>query len=293
MTPPNDLLELLLSQALGGTVRIRRRSRLGGGDISVAERLGTSAGSFVMKSGVRAATGLFRAESEGLSALRESGTSLRVPNVVVCRDEDPPCLVLEDLGEGRPGGDFADRVGRGLAELHRAGSDLFGFAHDNFCGATPQPNPRTRSWVEFYGRWRLGHQLELASRAGLLSVAEHALIERLITRLDRWLAEPPEGPALIHGDLWSGNLHVSSGGAPALIDPAAYFAHREAELGIMTLFGGFSARAFDAYDEAFPLEHGWRERNPLYQLYHLMNHLNLFGQGYHGQVMAIVQRYLG
>jgi fructosamine-3-kinase len=106
------------------------------------------------------------------------------------------------------------------------------------------------------------------------------------------LVEPPQGPALVHGDQWSGNLHTAADGSPALIDPAAYYAHREAEFGMMTLFGGFSPRVYAAYDEALPLAAGWRERNPLYQLYHLMNHLNLVGAGYHGQVMGIVKRYV-
>ena len=112
-----------------------------------------------------------------------------------------------------------------------------------------------------------------------------------LTEQHEWIGEPPSGPSLIHGDLWSGNLHADHDGRPALIDPAASYAHREAELGMMTLFGGFSARVFAAYDEAFALEPGWRDRNPLYQLYHLMNHLNLFGGGYRSQVMSVVRQF--
>ena len=104
--------------------------------------------------------------------------------------------------------------------------------------------------------------------------------------------EPANGPSLVHGDLWTGNLHRDAGGRPAILDPAAYFAHREAELGMMTLFGGFPERVFAAYQEAFPLEPGWRDRQALYQLYHVMNHLNLFGGGYHAGTMAIVRRYV-
>ena len=114
----------------------------------------------------------------------------------------------------------------------------------------------------------------------------------MIGRLDQYISEPAGGPSLHHGDLWSGNVHIAASGEPALIDPSAYFGHREAEWGMMTLFGSFSSRVSDAYHEAYPLEPGWRERNPLYQLYHLMNHLNLFGVGYHSQVMAIVRRYV-
>jgi fructosamine-3-kinase len=287
------LVQSVLGRALGQPVRIDRRTPLGGGDISQVERLDTTAGRFVLKSDRHAIAGLFRAEAEGLAALAASGTSLRVPQVVACRNEAPSFLILEDLGHGRCRPDDDERFGRGLAELHRAGADRFGFAQDNFCGATPQPNPWTDRWVDFYGRARLGHQLELADRSGLLSVNERQQVERLIARLDSWLTEPAEGPALIHGDLWSGNRHVSADGTPAVIDPAASYAHREAELGMMTLFGSFSSRVFAAYEEAFPLEAEWRDRNPLYQLYHLMNHLNLFGPGYHGQVMTVVRRFAG
>jgi fructosamine-3-kinase len=282
-------VESALERALGRPVRIDRRVPLGGGDVSQVERLHTTQGPFVLKTDRYRLPGVFSAEAEGLSALRASGTSLRVPAVIACSDEEPAFLVLEDLGQGRAQPDDDERFGRGLAELHRATAERFGFARDNFCGATPQPNPWTSRWIDFYAHARLAPQLERASRTGLLSSGERERIERLIAHLDSWLTEPAEGPALIHGDLWSGNRHVAADGRPAVIDPAVCYAHREAELGMMTLFGGCSSRVFAAYEEAFPLEPGWQDRNPLYQLYHLMNHLNLFGRGYHGQVMAIVK----
>ena len=293
MSDPSALVESALERVLARPVRIRGRVALGGGDISQVERLDTTAGPFVLKSDRHNVPGLFSAEAESLGALARSGTSLRIPAVVACRDADPSFLVLEDLGHGRPRPDDDERFGRGLAELHRAGADRFGFVRDTFCGTTSQPNPWTPRWIDFYGQARLSHQLEIASQGGRLSFGDRERIERLIDRLQAWLTEPAEGPALIHGDLWSGNRHVAADGSAAAIDPAAYHAHREAELGMMTLFGGFSSRVFAAYDEAFPLEKDWRDRNPLYQLYHLLNHLNLFGRGYHGQVMAVVRRYVG
>jgi fructosamine-3-kinase len=292
MTARAAWLTALLADSIGGPVRILRRAPLGGGDISHTERIETSAGSFVVKTNAAARTGFFRAEADGLAALAASGTSLTIPRVIAWQDDEPGCIVLEDLGRGQPVMGYDERVGRGLAEVHRSRADRFGFSGDGFCGATAQPNPWHDTWITFYARERLGHQLALASAADLLSTGERRQVERLIDRLDSLLVEPAEGPALIHGDLWSGNLHTGADGLPALIDPAAYYAHREAELGMMTLFGGFGARVYAAYDEAFPLEPGWRERNSLYQLYHLMNHLNLFGGGYHGQVMAIVRRYV-
>jgi protein-ribulosamine 3-kinase len=286
-------IEAAIGLALGldGPVRIIRRAPLGGGSINRTERVDTDAGSFVLKTNPHARAGLFRAEADGLAALRDSRTSLVVPAVVACEETAPAFLVIEYLPRGVPTEGFDEQLGRGLAELHRTTSTRYGFERDNFCGATPQPNPWTDRWVEFYGAARLGYQLRLASDAGRLSSDEARRLERLVARLGTWLPEPAEGPALIHGDLWAGNLHVTPDGGPAIIDPAVYFAHREAELGMMHLFGGFSPRVFAAYDEAFPLDAGWRERLGLYQLYHVMNHLNLFGRGYHAQVMAMAGRY--
>ena len=160
---------------------------------------------------------------------------------------------------------------------------------DGYCGATPQPNPLSPTWSDFYAEHRLHHQLRLARARGLAK-RDGEVIERAIERA-RTLLDDDEPPALIHGDLWSGNLHVTPDGTPALIDPAAYYAHREAELGMMTLFGGFSARVYDAYDEARPLRAGWRERLDLYALYHVLNHFHLFGGGYGAQAVALARSY--
>jgi len=285
-------VEATLSRVLGGQVRIEQRVRLAGGSISHTERLDTTAGSFVLKFHETPPPGFFRAEADGLTALRQSGTSLVIPRVIAYEDVAPSFLLTEFLSEGRRQSDFDEQLGRGLAELHRTTAPQFGFAEDNYCGATPQPNAWRERWVDFYAHARLGYQLGLASAGGLLAAVEIVRVRRLVERLGDWLNEPETGPALIHGDLWSGNLHTDCLGRPALIDPAAYYGHPEAELGMMTLFGGFSARTFAAYDEAFALEPGWRERNPLYQLYHLMNHLNLFGASYRAQVMAVVDRFV-
>jgi fructosamine-3-kinase len=291
----NDLdapVEAAIGRALDRPVRVRARAPLGGGSINRTVRLDTTAGPFVLKWHPAAQPGMFEAEAAGLAALRAAGTSLVVPRVITCSAGDGGFIVLEDLPPGRRGPDFDEAFGRGLAELHRATDARFGFDSDNFCGATPQPNPRKDQWVDFYREARLRHQLRLAASAGRLSASERSRVERLADRLDAWIEEPATGPSLIHGDLWSGNLHTTFDGRPALLDPAVYYAHREAEIGMMTLFGGFSARALAVYDEALPLEAGWRDRNPLYQLYHLLNHLNLFGGGYRADVLSVVARYV-
>jgi fructosamine-3-kinase len=283
-----------IERAIGAPVRIRGRTPLGGGSINDTTLLDTTAGPFILKSHRQAPARMFQAESDGLDALRAIATTLAVPRVIAVGPEAPGSfsfLVLEYLPAGRRRADFDEALGGGLAELHRATANQFGFATDNYCGATPQPNPWTDRWMDFYGQSRLGYQLHLATDSGLVSHDDRRRIESLIRRLGEWIDEPASGPSLIHGDLWSGNLHTDEDGKPALIDPAAYYAHREAELGMMTLFGGFSPRVFAAYEAAFPLEPGWRDRNSLYQLYHLLNHLNLFGGAYHSQVMAVVRRF--
>ena len=288
-------VEQALARAIGAPVRILGRTPLAGGSINDTVRLDTSDGAFVVKIHRRAPARMFQTEADGLDALRTSGTSLVIPRVITVGPDDPGAssfLLLEYLAPGRHCAGFDEALGRGLAELHRATAERFGFATDNYCGATPQPNPWTDRWVDFYAESRLGYQLRRAAEDALLSRGDRQRIESLIGRLGDWINEPESGPSLIHGDLWSGNLHADHNGRPALIDPAAHYAHREAELGMMTLFGGFSSRVFAAYDEAFPLEPDWRDRNSLYQLYHLLNHLNLFGSGYHGQVMSVVRRFV-
>lgn len=300
MNDPIRRVTAALERVTGAPITISRRTGLGGGSISRVERLDTGAGPFVLKWLPRAAADLFDAEAAGLLALAESGTSLTIPAIITSSSDDPggehrasaaPFIVLEFLPPAARCADFDERLGRGLAELHRHSNDRFGFARDTYCGATRQPNAWADRWVGFYAASRLAHQTELAARAGAIDDHDRRTLEHVCSRLASWLTEPPEGPALIHGDLWSGNLHVTSVGRPALIDPAVYFAHREAELGMMTLFGGFSSRVFDAYHEAFPLEPGWRERNGLYQLYHVLNHVNLFGAGYLVQMRNLARRY--
>lgn len=283
-----------LSDELGTSVAVFQLENATGGSINEAAIARTSEGSYFVKWNTRPIPDQFDREAEGLDALRTSGTSLRIPRPIAWRQGDTAeagFLVLEYLERGRPVANFDERFGRGLAELHRTTAPQFGFANDNYCGATTQPNPWTDDWITFYREHRLRHQLHLARKNRSVSKADFAAFERMLDRLDELLACDPEPPALIHGDLWSGNQHVTIEGLPSIIDPAAYYAHREAELGMMKLFGGFSTRVWDAYDEAFPLQDGWRERVLLYELYHIINHYNLFGGGYGAQAFEIARRF--
>lgn len=278
-----------LSRALGHPVEVGDARGVQGGCISRARRVDTTAGAFFVKTHDRAPRDLFAREADGLAALRAADSGLVVPAVVAV---EPGLLVLELLEPGPPPRDFDERLGRGLAALHGRSAPAFGFEVDTYCGATLQPNTWQDDWIDFYRARRLDHQLNLLRVQGV-SATDLRPFERLLDRLGDLLAGADEPPALIHGDLWSGNLMRDAGGAPALVDPAVYYAHREAELGMMVLFGGFSERVFAAYREARPLAAGWADRQPLYTLYHVLNHATLFGGGYVRQAQAIARRYVG
>ena len=238
---------------------------------------------------------VFAAEANGLEALGAVGV-LRVPEVLAWGELEPngSFLALEAIETGVPDRRFFEDFGRRFAELHRAATaERYGLTNDNHLGATPQPNPWTKDWVAFWRRYRLGHQLELARSNGHLDPELGHLGERLIERLDAFLAEPAEPPTLLHGDLWSGNFLVASTGEPVLIDPATYFGRREADLAMTRLFGGFDARFYAAYEEVWPLAPGFEERLSVYELYHLLNHLNLFGGGYRSGCVTILRRLVG
>ncbi|MGE0712689.1 MAG: fructosamine kinase family protein [Planctomycetota bacterium] len=283
-----------LAEALGVPVPVLSfEGAGGGGSINQTATVEVAGARWFVKWNDRPLPAQFAAEAAGLAALRAAESGLVVPAPIAWSDAGPgrSFLALEHLPPGRRQAGFDEALGRGLAALHRV-SDArgFGFEGDGYCGATPQPNAWLGDWVEFYRERRLGHQLRLAAQRG----AGAALLragERLCARLGELLGEP-EPSALIHGDLWSGNLHTAPDGRPGLIDPAAYFGHREAELGMMVLFGGLSERVFRAYDEASPLQPGWRERLDLYTLYHVLNHYNLFGGGYAAQAEQLMRPYL-
>jgi fructosamine-3-kinase len=290
------MADALLTRALEARfcARVRRVDALSGGDINDAYRVELEGqGEVFVKANARAPAALFPAEARGLDWLGEAPT-LRVPRVLGVSAPDEPIryLVLEYLTPGRPRADFDERLGQGLAALHALGAARFGLDHDNYIGSLPQSNAASPTWVEFYRDRRLLPQLERASASGRASYALRRGFERLFEKLPE-LVGPAERPARLHGDLWGGNLHVDTSGAPCLIDPAAYAGHREMDLAMMRLFGGFSERVFAAYDEAWPLAAGARERVSLYQLYPLMVHVNLFGGSYVASVERALQKYVG
>lgn len=263
-----------------------RLTPVSGGCINNGARLETDSGaSFFLKQNAAAPPAMFEREAEGLRAIRVADGPLVPQPLLVGRD----FLLLEDLRPAprRPG--YWEALGQQLAVLHQHTSPEFGFDHDNFLGSTPQPNPRTGDGYRFFAEHRLGYQARLAGQSGLLGEADVRRIDSIAERLPELV--PEQTASLIHGDLWSGNATAGPTGQPALIDPAAHYGWPEAELGMTALFGGFSAAFYDAYAAAHPLEPGWRDRLPLYNLYHLLNHLNLFGRGYLGQVQQVIRRF--
>ncbi len=272
---------------------VRAVLRVTGGDINDAFELRLAdQRSIFLKTNAQAPAAMFRAEARGLEFLRQA-RALRIPELLAVSptDEAPPFLLLEFIRSAKPKRDFDELLGRGLANLHRFGAPSFGLSDENFIGRLVQENDSQPSWAEFYRQQRLEPQLRAAVAAGRAPPALQRQFELLFSKLPELVGEP-ETPARLHGDLWSGNVHVDEQGAPCLVDPAVYGGHREMDLAMMRLFGGFSERAFAAYAEAFPPSNGHAERVPLCQLYPLLVHLNLFGGGYLRAVEQALSSYV-
>lgn len=310
-------LEEALEKAFGRDSEIVERKRLYGGDINDAYMLRLSGGQRVfMKTNSVRNYGFFAAEEQGLNALRSAGV-IGVPELLgtgTDRRQGFSFLLLEYMESAPQVSDYWEIFGRQLARLHRAdcgglvpapstavsacsagaagstdtneGAEWkYGFVADNYIGAAIQINTPKKSWVEFFRECRLLPQLRMADRyldAGLRRKAD-----RLLAHLDRYLREP-EFPSLVHGDLWGGNVLCGSDGRAWLIDPAAYVGDFETDLAMTELFGRFPPAFYRAYQEENPVDGEYQERKPIYQLYHLLNHLNLFGRSYLGSVAAIL-----
>ena len=247
---------------------------LSGGDINQTCKLDTSSGVFCLKyNSADKFPAMFEKEAQGLRLLQGAG-DLRVPAVITDNSLSAySYLLLEFIDSEKEIDRFMFHFGESLARLHDNSSDFFGLDHDNYMGSLPQSNNPHDDWFEFFVAERLLKQVALARDSGLLDHATTTLFDQLFVRLDRLLAK--DLPALLHGDLWSGNYMVSETGEACLIDPAVYFGHREVDLAMTTLFGGFSDDFYNGYESHHPLEQGWKERLEIYNLYPLLIHLNL------------------
>lgn len=293
MQPILGIIQSVLSEKYNADIEIKSEVSLGGGCINNASRLETSAGMFFLKWNSHCTPDVFIREAEGLQELRKvDNPFLKIPEVILARKagSEPGFILLEYLYPPSSGHADDKNLGRGLATIHLYSSEQYGFYHDNYCGTTSQMNRWNSDWVDFFGQQRLQYLITLLNDRGDFSPTELTLFEKLIRKLPELIPDETS-PSLIHGDLWSGNyMHTSSG--PALIDPAVYYADREMEMGIMTMFGGFSGRFWDGYSEIYPLRPDWEDRNQLYQLYHILNHYYLFGGGYRQQAVSVARRYV-
>lgn len=265
-------------------------SPVSGGDIGTSHQVELDDGRrcFIKSYGTEP-SGMTRAEAQGLAWLDVPGGP-RVPKVLAWSDAGPSLLVLEWLESGRPDAASEERFGRALATLHRTDPGGFGLASDNFIGRLPQSNRSHSDWATFYARERIEPQVRMAHDAGHFKKSHASLAEKVVERLPA-LCGPVEPAARLHGDLWGGNALYDDRGTPCLIDPAVHGGHREVDLAMMRLFGGFGERVFEAYNEAWPLAPGADERVELYQLYPVLVHVNLFGGSYVGTAQRILERF--
>jgi fructosamine-3-kinase len=269
--------------------RVTSLAPVGGGDVGDSARAELESGARVfVKHYPQSPPEAVRREAEGLAWLAEA----RAVPVAHAQgfDEAARVLVLDWIEPGRPTREGDAELGRGLAALHRFGADTFGALPDNFIGSLPQSNRAHVTWPAFFGAERIERQVRIAVDAGHFDKSDAARAARLVERLEDRLG-PPEPPARLHGDLWGGNRLCDASGRSWLIDPAAYAGHREVDLAMMRLFGGFSSDVFDAYEEAWPLTPGAGERVELHQLYPVLVHVNLFGGSYVASARRILARY--
>jgi fructosamine-3-kinase len=281
---PSAAADFIATQGWGP---VTASAPVAGGCINAGQVLATAAGPpLFLKLNPAAPPGMFAREADGLAALAAVPGAPRVPAPILSGAD---FLLLEYLAPSPPGPRAAARLGEQLAALHAAPASRFGFHHDNYLGSTPQPNTWTEDGWAFFAQHRLLHQGRLARQSGLLSPAALRRLEALAQRLPGLIPHQP--PSLLHGDLWSGNIIPGPRGQSCLIDPAAHYGWAEADLAMTVLFGRQPDAFYAAYAAAHPLSPGFPQRQDLYNLYHLLNHLNLFGPSYLASVESILSRY--
>jgi fructosamine-3-kinase len=269
---------------------IQRIERISGGDINEAYCLQTKDKKYFLKvNSASAFPNMFAKEARGLTALI-TNSRLQIPNSLAHGiTGDQQYLQLEWLERGVPGKDFWEDFGTSLALMHKNPQAYFGFEEDNFIGSLHQNNTKRESWSQFYAEERILRLVDKLIARGDLKKEDRTLAEKLCSKLDSLF--PKETPSLLHGDLWSGNFMCAANGKAALYDPAVYYGHREMDIGMTKLFGGFDQQFYEAYNATYPMENGWEERVPLTQLYPLLVHAVLFGGGYAGSARSIVKQF--
>ncbi|MCK9637660.1 MAG: fructosamine kinase family protein [Methylobacter tundripaludum] len=280
-----------IESASGQPFRLLAAEPLAGGDINAAYRLQAENQSFFVKLNRPEQVAMFEAEASGLQALAQA-QAIRVPESIVCgKTTDHAFLVLEHIPLNRLSTRSEQLLGQQLAELHRQKQPYFGWHRDNTIGSTAQINGRYDDWISFWSVQRLEHQLKLAAAKGYGGNLQ-TLGEKLCTNLEPLFSGYRPQPALVHGDLWGGNAAADDQGNPVIYDPACYFGDRETDLAMTELFGGFGPAFYQAYKTVYPLDPGYARRKTLYNLYHILNHLNLFGRSYLHQAENMIATLL-
>lgn len=293
-------IEHKISIAMDGKFKLNSHSEVGGGDINQAYRLDGSLEGieicFFVKINQKTRLNMFEAEAAGLQEI-ENAQAIRVPRVICSGvDSTQSYLVLESLSLSGAGEGSATQLGQQLAALHKNTSSSFGWFRDNTIGATKQINTEqvnadTDSWITFWREKRLGFQIELAKKNGV----SHSFLEKaeeLLNNLEKLFVAYEPKASLLHGDLWSGNYGFLDNVEPVIFDPAVYYGDRETDIAMTELFGGFSPEFYRAYNEVWSLDDGYQQRKTLYNLYHILNHFNLFGGGYALQAERMVEQLL-
>jgi len=284
-------IEHTIREATGEAFVLRNAFPIGGGCINSAYRIEGDTQDYFVKVNRQELLPMFEAEAECLREI-DSTQTVRTP-IPICSGtaEGQAFLVMENLNLKPARGECDRLLGQGLAAMHRVARSHFGWHRDNTIGSTPQPNTRADNWAGFWANERLGFQLELAQSNGYGGRLQREGT-KLRERLPAFFSNYSPQASLLHGDLWGGNYAADDNGQPVIFDPACYYGDREADIAMTELFGGFSKDFYAAYRDSYPLDKGYASRKILYNLYHILNHLNLFGGGYQAQAEGMIDQLL-
>lgn len=285
-------IELSINRLIGANFNLENILPVAGGDINHCYQVqGRNQSFFLKTNNAQSLPHLFTLEREGLKMLKKVGGAV-VPELLVAgQHKDDAFLLMTWITRGEDSQAAQEKLGRMLALLHKNTHDFYGLDYDNYLGSIPQSNVRHRKWADFFIKERLQNQLNRLVANGIASSSLLDKFDKLFAKIPHLF--PQEHPSLLHGDLWNGNYMIDNKGTPYLLDPAVYYGHREIDIALTKLFGGFGQAFYDAYQEIFPLEKDWQKRTDLCNLYVLLFHANVFGGSYIQQVEQIVEKYIG
>ncbi|MEM7714827.1 MAG: fructosamine kinase family protein [Cyanobacteria bacterium P01_A01_bin.68] len=282
-------IDAQISQVTGEKFQTQQRRSVSGGCINQGYSLSDGVRTYFIKLNQASQVKMFEAEALGLQQMYDAAT-IRVPKPICFGTVENSCyIILEWLSMGRGNSKSSEEMGQKLAAMHKKSLvKQFGWDINNTIGSTPQINTWTEDWVEFFTKYRLGYQFQLAKRRG----GTFPQADELLSAIPDLLADRKVQPSLVHGDLWGGNAGFLESGEPVIFDPATYYGDREVDIAMTEVFGGFPTAFYQGYNEVFPLADGYEQRKVLYNLYHILNHFNLFGGGYASQANQMISRIL-